>query len=62
MKEEFNKDMESLRKKNQAEILEIKKLLKINFKKTVESHSRRLEQVEDRISGLKDKIDFKVKT
>jgi hypothetical protein len=28
----------------------------------VEGHSRKLEQVQDRISGLKDKIDIKEKT
>jgi DNA repair ATPase RecN len=60
MKEEFNKDMESL-KKNQTEILEIRSALK-QIKNTVESHSCRLEQVEDRISGLKDKIDIKEKS
>jgi hypothetical protein len=36
-----------------------KKLSQI--KNTVESHSNRLEQVEDRISGLKDKTDNKEK-
>jgi hypothetical protein len=37
MKEEFNKDMENLRKKDQAEILEIKSslnLIKIQWKAT----------------------------
>jgi TolA-binding protein len=42
--------MENLRKKNQTET-----------KKTVEGHSSRLEQVEDRISELKDKIEIKEK-
>jgi hypothetical protein len=32
MKEEFNKDMENLRKKNQMEILEKKNFLKSNEK------------------------------
>jgi hypothetical protein len=32
MKEEFNKDMENLRKKNQTETLEIKMFLKSNKK------------------------------
>jgi hypothetical protein len=38
--------MENLRKKNQTEILKIKICLN-QIKNTVESHSRRLEQVED---------------
>jgi hypothetical protein len=53
--------MENLRKKNQSEILEIK----IPFsqtKNTGEGHSSRLEQVEDRISELEDKIEIKEKT
>jgi hypothetical protein len=50
--------MENLRKKNQTEILEIKSL----FSQTkLENHSGRLEQVEDRISQLKDKIEIKEK-
>jgi hypothetical protein len=52
--------MENLRKKNQTEILEIN----ISFsqtKNTVEGHSSRLEQGEDRISELKDKIKIKEK-
>jgi phage shock protein A len=61
MKEEFNKDMENLRKKNQTETLEIKSSLN-QIKNTGESHSSRLEQVEDRISGLEDKIDTKEKS
>jgi hypothetical protein len=52
--------MESLRKKDQTEILEIKRPL-TQIKNTVESHSSRLEQVEDRISGLEDKTDIKEK-
>jgi hypothetical protein len=58
MKEELNKYVGNLRKKNQTEILEIK----ISFnhiKNTVEGHSIRLKQVEDRLLGLKDKIDIK---
>jgi chromosome segregation ATPase len=43
--------MENLRKKNQTET-----------QNTVEDHSRRLEQAEDRISELKDKIEIKGKT
>jgi TolA-binding protein len=45
------KDMENLRKKNQTET-----------PNTEEGHSSRLEQVEDRISELKDKVDIKEKT
>jgi uncharacterized protein YjgD (DUF1641 family) len=51
IKEEVTQDMESLRKKNQTET-----------QNTVEDHSSRLEQVEDRISELKDKIEIKQKT
>jgi hypothetical protein len=43
--------MENIRKKNQAET-----------QNTVEDHWSRLEQVEDRISELKDKIEIKEKT
>jgi hypothetical protein len=43
--------MENLRKKNQTET-----------KNTMEVHSSRLEQEEDRISGLKDKIEIKETT
>jgi hypothetical protein len=42
--------MENLRKKNQTKT-----------KNTVEHNSSRLEQVEDRISELKDKIEIKEK-
>jgi TolA-binding protein len=42
--------MENLRKNNQTETQNI-----------VESHSSRLEQMEDRISELKDKIEIKEK-
>jgi hypothetical protein len=55
MKEELNKDMENFRKKNQTEILEIRSLFS-KTKSTVEGHSSRLEQVEDRISELKEKL------
>jgi phage shock protein A len=58
MKEEFNKDIENLRKKNQTENLEIKSSLS-QIKNTGESHYSRLEQVEDRISRLEDKTDIK---
>jgi hypothetical protein len=47
MKEQLNKDMENLRKKNQTEILEIKSHFN-QIKNKVESHSIRLKQVEDR--------------
>jgi chromosome segregation ATPase len=78
VKQEFNKDMENLKKKNQIETLEIKSSLnqikkykgeyhhhqkkKKNQKNTGESPSSRLTQVEDRISEIKDKIDIKEKT
>jgi uncharacterized phage infection (PIP) family protein YhgE len=51
IKEEVTHDIENLRKKNQTEILN-----------TVEGHSSRLEQVEDRILELKHKIEIKEKT
>jgi hypothetical protein len=43
--------MQNLRKKNQTET-----------QNRVEGHSSRLEQMEDRISELKDKIEIKEKT
>jgi hypothetical protein len=46
--------------KNQTEILEIKSPYS-QTKNTVEGHSRRLEQVEDRISELEDKTEIKEK-
>jgi hypothetical protein len=52
----LNKDS----KKSQTEIPEIKSLFN-QTKNTVEGQSSRLEQVEDRISELKDKIDVKKK-
>jgi chromosome segregation ATPase len=54
--------MESLKKKkkNQTELLEAKSSLSQN-KNRVENHSSRLAQVEDRISGLKEKIEIKEK-
>jgi chromosome segregation ATPase len=61
IKEEFNKEMENLRKKDQTEILETKCHFN-QTKNTVEAHSSRLEQVEDRISKLKNKIEIKEKT
>jgi chromosome segregation ATPase len=61
IKEELNKDMENLRKKNQTEILEIKSHFS-QTKITVEGHSSRLEQVEDRILELEDKIEITEKT
>jgi chromosome segregation ATPase len=51
IKEEVTHDMENLRKKNQAET-----------QNTVEGHHNRLEQVEDRNSEVKDKIEIKEKT
>jgi hypothetical protein len=49
IKEELKKIQTNLRKKNQTKILEIKSPF-IQTKNTVEGHSNRLEQVEDRIS------------
>jgi hypothetical protein len=54
IKREFNKDLESLKK---GKTLEIKISLS-EIKYTVESRSSRLEQVEDRILGLEDKVDI----
>jgi hypothetical protein len=48
MKEEFNKDMESLRKKHLSRYPGKKSSLS-QIKNTVESYSSRLEQTEDRI-------------
>jgi septal ring factor EnvC (AmiA/AmiB activator) len=51
IKEEVMKDMENLRKKDQTQT-----------QSTVEDHSsRRLEQVEDRISEFEDKTEIKEK-
>jgi hypothetical protein len=44
-------DMENLRKKNEAET-----------QNTMEGHSSRLEQAEDRTSELEDEIEIKGKT
>jgi hypothetical protein len=52
--------MENLGKKNQTEILEIKSPC-TQTQNTREGHSSRLQQVEDRISELKDKIKIKEK-
>jgi hypothetical protein len=61
VKEDFKKDMENFRKMNQREILEIHLILLNQIKTTVESFSSRLYQVEERISGLKNKIDINEK-
>jgi hypothetical protein len=59
VQEELNKDMKGLKiKRNQIETMEEKSSLG-QIKITIKSHSRRLEQVENRISGLKDKIVIK---
>jgi hypothetical protein len=60
IKEELNKNMENLRKKNQTEILEIKSPFS-QTKSTEEGQSSRLEQVEDRISELEHKIEIQEK-
>jgi hypothetical protein len=52
MKEEFNKDMENLRKKNQMEILEIKSSLN-QIKNSAEIYSRRLEKEKEQSMVLK---------
>jgi predicted nucleic acid-binding Zn-ribbon protein len=57
IKEDWTKIWKNLRKKNQTEILEIKSPLN-RIKNAVEGYSSRLEQVEDQISRLKDKIDI----
>jgi TolA-binding protein len=59
IKEELNKGMENLRKKNLNRNPGNKKSFSLT--KTVEGHSSRLEQVEDRISELQDKIEIKEK-
>jgi hypothetical protein len=51
IKEEVNYDMENLRNKNETEI-----------QNTIEGHSSRLEQAEDRISELEDEMEIKGKT
>jgi hypothetical protein len=56
MKELYNKGMDSLRKKDSNRNPGNKNSLS-QLKNTVESHSCRLKQVEDRFTGLKDKID-----
>jgi hypothetical protein len=61
MKEEFSNNVENTTKMNQTEILEIKSSLN-QIKNREKSHFSRLEEVENRISGLKDKIDIKEKT
>jgi sugar-specific transcriptional regulator TrmB len=58
MKEEFNKDMEHLRNKESKRNPVIKCSLN-QIKNIGENLSSRLEQVEDRILGLKDKTDSK---
>jgi hypothetical protein len=51
IKEEVTHNMENLRKKNETEI-----------QNTMEGHSSRLEQAEDRISELEDTMEIKGKT
>jgi hypothetical protein len=58
MKEEFTKDIEILRKINKTQILEIKMSLR-QIKNNIEHQYGRQEQLEDRISGLKNKICVK---
>jgi DNA-binding transcriptional regulator GbsR (MarR family) len=54
IKEELNKDIENLRKKNYTEILKIKSPFS-QTKHTKEGHSSRLEQMENRMSEVKIK-------
>jgi chromosome segregation ATPase len=51
IKEEVTHDMENLRKKNETET-----------QTTMEGHSRRLEQAEDRLSEIEDEMEIKGKT
>jgi phosphatidate phosphatase PAH1 len=51
IKEEVTHDMENLRKKNETEI-----------QNTMEGHSSKLEQAEDRIAKLEDEMQIKAKT
>jgi DNA repair exonuclease SbcCD ATPase subunit len=51
IKKEVTHDMENLRKKNETEI-----------QNTIEGHSSRLEQAEDRISEFEDEMEIKGKT
>jgi hypothetical protein len=60
IKEELNKDMKNLRKKESNRNPGNNPFSQT--KNTVEGHSSRLEQVEDRISELKDEIEIKEKT
>jgi hypothetical protein len=60
MKEEFNKDIGNLKKKESNKNPGNIKFLK-SIESTVENHSSRLEPVEVRITGLKDKTDIKEK-
>jgi hypothetical protein len=59
-KEELNKDMENLRRKNQTETLGIKSPYG-QTKNTVEGHSSRLEKVKNRPLEFKDKIEIEEK-
>jgi predicted nucleic acid-binding Zn-ribbon protein len=53
-------DLENLKRKNKTKILEIKSPYS-QIKNTVEGHFSRLDQVEDRISELKNKMEIKEK-
>jgi chromosome segregation ATPase len=61
IEEELITVFENLRRKNQTEILKIKSFYS-QTKNILEGHSSRIEQVEDRISELGDKIEIKEKT
>jgi hypothetical protein len=61
IKEELNKSIENLRRKNQMELQEIKSSYS-QRETRVNGHSSRLEQVEDSILELKDLIKIKERT
>jgi septal ring factor EnvC (AmiA/AmiB activator) len=58
MKEEFNKNMEKPQKKESNRNPRNKNSLR-QINNTIESHSSRLEHVQDRFLGLEDKINIK---
>jgi chromosome segregation ATPase len=61
IKEELITDWQNLKRKNQTEILEIKSPYS-QTKNTMEGHSSRLEQVEERILELEDETEIREKT
>jgi hypothetical protein len=61
IKEELNKDVGNLRRKNQREILEIKSPYSQTNKQKNGSPLQQVDQVEGRLSELQDKIEIKEK-